>query len=46
MDGAEVEMRAAIVVASAIVTAVIWIVTIKALKEDRKERKEKENVRG
>ena len=46
VDGAEVEMRAAIVVASAIVTAVIWIVTIKALKEDSKERKEKENVRG
>ena len=46
MDGAEVEVRTAIIVTSAIVTAVIWIVTIKALKEDRKERKEKENVRG
>lgn len=39
-------MRAAIIVASAIVTYAIWLVTIKALKEDRKEMKEKENVRG
>lgn len=38
-------MMAAIVVASIIVTAVIWIVTIKALKEDRKEMKENGNAR-